>query len=95
MFRKYNTNDDAKLEAIKTIIDHDSFIVITKNEAVISLTQKDVETIIKNSLKTFEGLMEDVQVSELANEEKEEKKQDKEPSDIFDDFIKYLREHKK
>lgn len=94
MFRKSNINDDAKLEAIKSIIENDSFIVITKNEAVISLTQKDVETIIKNSLKTFEGLMEDVQVSELANEEKEEKK-DKELSDMFDDFIKYLRENKK
>lgn len=93
MLRKSNTNDDAKVEAIKAIVDSDSFVLITKNEAVISLTQKELKSILENSMKTFEDLLE--QVVEKPKESKESKKSEKEPADMFDDFIKYLRENKK
>ncbi len=93
MLRKSNTNDDAKVEAIKTIVDNDSFVVITKDESVISLTQKELKSILENSMKTFEGLLE--QIVEEPEEPKKSKKSEKEPADIFDDFIKYLRENKR
>lgn len=93
MLRKSNTNDDAKVEAIKAIVDNDSFVLITKNEAVISLTERELKSILENSMKTFEDLLE--QVVEKPKESKESEKSKKEPADMFDDFIKYLRENKK
>lgn len=94
MLRKSDNNNDAKVEVIKTIAMSDSFIVITKDEVVISLTQKEMKAIFDNALITFEELFERA-IEENEKSNKKTKKSEKEPADMFDDFMEYIRGHKK